>query len=158
MPPLVVVAGVLLGCIAVGLASTRLGVSTDTDALFSDSLPWKQRKEALDRSDFPQFQDLIVAVIDAQIPEEADATAAGLAAAMAADTAHTSERVTPAGCLALFREERAHVSCPVAELGPLMDRTIDAQPFLGQLVADPSARGLFAALSLIGPGAGARSG
>ena len=40
----------------------------------------------------------------------------------------------------------------VAELGPLMDRTIDAQPFLGQLVADPSARGLFAALSLIGLG------
>ena len=33
-----------------------------------------------------------------------------------------------------------------------MDSTIDAQPFLGQLVADPSARGLFAALSLLGMG------
>ena len=29
---------------------------------------------------------------------------------------------------------------------------IDAQPFLGELVADPSARGLFAALSLLGTG------
>ena len=38
------------------------------------------------------------------------------------------------------------------QLGALMDRTIDAQPFLGQLVADPSARGLFAALSLLGMG------
>ena len=33
-----------------------------------------------------------------------------------------------------------------------MDRTIDAQPFLGQLAADPSARGLFAALSLLAMG------
>ena len=33
-----------------------------------------------------------------------------------------------------------------------MDRTIDAQPFLGQLVADPTARGLFSALSLLGMG------
>ena len=146
---LVVVAGVLLGCIAVGLASTRLGVSTDTDALFSDSLPWKQRKEALDR-DFPQFQDLIVAVIDAQIPEEADATAAGLAAAMAADTAHVRTVTRPDA--SPYFEKNGLMFLSVAELGPLMDRTIDAQPFLGQLVADPSARGLFAALSLIGLG------
>ena len=38
------------------------------------------------------------------------------------------------------------------QLQTLMDSTIDAQPFLGQLVADPSARGLFAALSLLGIG------
>ena len=33
-----------------------------------------------------------------------------------------------------------------------MDRTIDAQPFLGQLVGRPDARGLFSALSLLGMG------
>src|SRR5262249_8904575 len=38
------------------------------------------------------------------------------------------------------------------QLTDLMDRTIDAQPFLGQLVADPTARGLFSALSLLGMG------
>src|SRR6185437_16554786 len=38
------------------------------------------------------------------------------------------------------------------ELQSLLDRTIDAQPFLGQLAADPSARGLFSALSLVGVG------
>ena len=38
-----------------------------------------------------------------------------------------------------------------------MEQTIDAQPFLGQLVADPSARGLFSALSLLGMGV-ARAG
>ena len=38
-------------------------------------------------------------------------------------------------------------------LQQVLDRTIDAQPFLGQLVADPSARGLFAALGLVAIGA-----
>src|SRR6185312_5591956 len=38
------------------------------------------------------------------------------------------------------------------QLEALMNRTIDAQPFLGQLAADPSARGLFAALALLGVG------
>ena len=52
---LVVLAGVLLGALAAGLAVTRLGVSTDTDALFAASLPWRQRAMALDR-DFPQDQ------------------------------------------------------------------------------------------------------
>ena len=37
---------------------------------------------------FPQFHDLLVAVIDAREPEEADATAAALAAALAKDHAH----------------------------------------------------------------------
>jgi hopanoid biosynthesis associated RND transporter like protein HpnN len=37
-------------------------------------------------------------------------------------------------------------------LGSLLDSIIDAQPFLGQLSADPSARGLFAALSLVAVG------
>ncbi len=146
---LVVVCGVLLGAVAVGLATARLGVSTDTDALFSDSLPWKQRMEALDR-DFPQFRDLIVAVIDAQIPEEADATAAALASAMAADKDHVRTVTRPDN--SPYFDTNGLLFLSVAELGPLMDRTIDAQPFLGQLVADPSARGLFAALSLIGLG------
>ena len=38
------------------------------------------------------------------------------------------------------------------QLTAIMDRTIDAQPFLGQLVADPTARGLFSALALLGVG------
>ncbi len=142
-------AGLLLGVLAAGLAATRLGVSTDTDALFADSLPWKQRKIALER-DFPQFSNLIVAVIDAQSPEEADATAAGLASAMAADTAHVAMVRRPDA--SPYYEQNGLLFLSTGELGPLLDRTIDAQPFLGQLVADPSARGLFAALALIGMG------
>ena len=146
---LVVIAALLLGAIAAGLATTRLGVSTDTDALFAASLPWRQRAIALDR-EFPQNRDLLVAVIDGQTPEEVEATAAGLASAAAADTAHVRTVRRPDS--SPYFDTNGLMFLSVAELGPLMDRTIDAQPFLGQLVADPSARGLFAALSLIGLG------
>lgn len=146
---LVVLLAVLLGAGAALLASQRLGVSTDTDALFADSLPWKQRAMAFNR-DFPQFQNLIVAVIDARIPEEADATAAALAAALAQDTAHIASVTRPDANP--YYQQNGLLFLDTKKLGDLLDRTIDAQPFLGQLVSDPSARGLFAALSLIGMG------
>ena len=146
---LVVLAGILLGAAATGLAVQRLGISTDTDALFASSLPWRQHKIAFDRA-FPQFGDEIVAVIDAQLPEEAEATAAGLASAMAADTVHVRAVSRPDA--SPFFRANAFLFLSKDDLSGLLDRTIDAQPFLGQLVADPSARGLFAALSLIGVG------
>ena len=83
----VVFGGVLLAVFAGWFASGHLGVSTDTDLLFKASLPWRQRAVEMNR-DFPQFRDLLVAVVDARIPEEADATAAELAAQLSADPAH----------------------------------------------------------------------
>ncbi len=145
----VVLAAAVLGALAVGAASTRLGVSTDTDALFANSLPWKQRKMALDRA-FPQFNDLIVAVVHGRIPEEADATGAALAAALRADPAHFRTVQQPG--VSPYFTQNGLLFLPKDKLGTLLNRTIDAQPFLGQLVADPSARGLFSALSLIALG------
>ncbi len=145
----VLIAGVCLAGFSGWYAANHMGVHTDTDLMFSAELPWRQR--AIERNrDFPQFQDLLVAVIDARVPEEADATAAGLAAAARADPRHfrsvrrpdTSAFFDKYGLLLLDRER----------LTQLMDQTIDAQPFLGQLVADPSARGLFSALALLGMG------
>ena len=147
----VVLAGLALGLLCGGLAAWRLDISTDTDALFSASLPWRQRAMAFDR-DFPQFRDLVVAVIEADSPEAADVTADGLAAALAADTAHFKSARRPDA--SPFFDRNGMLFLSQTELQELLDRTIDAQPFLGQLVADPSARGLFAALSLLAIGAG----
>ncbi len=146
----VVLAGVLLAMLSAGLAWFRLGVTTDTDALFAADLPWRQRAVAFDR-DFPQFRDMLVAVVDADTPEAADATAAGLEAAMAKDTAHFAYVRRPDA--APYLEANGLLFLDQRELQDLLDHTIDAQPFLGQLVADPSARGLFAALSLLAMGA-----
>ena len=146
----VVFGGLLLAAFSAWFGSNHLGVSTDTYLMFSPSLPWRQRAEAMDKA-FPQFRDLLVAVVDCASPEEADATAEALAAKLATDTAHFTNVRRP-DSLAFFRKE-GFLFLEPKQLTALMDQTIDAQPFLGQLAADPSARGLFAALSLLGMGA-----
>ena len=142
---------VILALAGVGgwYASRHMGVSTDTDLMFSADLPWRQRAVA-QQKEFPQFHDLIVAVVEARIPEEADATAAELARRARADTRHFRSVRRP-DALPFF-DRYGLLLLDQARLTALMDQTIDAQPFLGQLVADPSARGLFAALALLGMG------
>ena len=144
---------VLLGVVATALSAwfgaTHLGVTTDTDALFSAALPWRQRQIAQER-DFPQFNDLLVAVVDAKLPEAANQTAAALAAALRADPAHFQDVRQPDASAYLAREGLMFLDAK--DLESLLNRIIDAQPFLGQLVADPSARGLFAALGLLATG------
>ena len=143
----------LLGCalaIFSGFYATRhLSVSTDTDVMFSRSLPWRQHNDEFNKN-FPQFHDLLVAVIDAQEPEEADATASTLADALSRDHTHFLTVRRPDASPYLRKEGLLFLDKD--QLGDLMNRTIDAQPFIGQLVADPTARGLFSALGLLGLG------
>src|SRR3954471_8092903 len=62
---LVMLVGFLLAGLSCAVAAMRLGVSTDTDQMFSESLTW--RRNAIEfNKDFPQFRDLLVAVIDAR--------------------------------------------------------------------------------------------
>ncbi|MBV9735537.1 MAG: MMPL family transporter [Acidisphaera sp.] len=146
---LTVLAGLLLAAGSLGYTTRHLGVTTDTDQMFATSLPWRARQLAFER-DFPQFKNLLVAVVDARIPEEADASAASLAAALAADHAHFQAAWQPGASPFFLRN--AFLFLDLKQLTGLLNSTIDAQPFLGQLVADPSARGLFAALSLVAMG------
>ncbi len=142
----------LLAMVLAGLcawaAAARLGVSTDTDKLFRASLPWRRREIALTQA-FPSDAGL-VAVISARLPEEADATAAALAARLSADPVHFTAVDRPDA--ARFLRRNALLFLPVPKLNDLLNTIIAAQPFLGQLAADPTARGLFSALSLISLG------
>jgi hopanoid biosynthesis associated RND transporter like protein HpnN len=144
----------LLTAILAGLsawaASQRLGVTTDTSLLFANDLPWKQTSKALNAA-FPQNEGVLVAVIDADIPEEAEATAAELAARLRA-MPNLFKKVSQPDSIP-YLQTNAFLLIGTSQLRDLMDRTIDAQPFLGQLVADPSLRGLFGALSLVAEGA-----
>ena len=143
---------VLLGLIITGLALTatitRLGVTTDTDLLFAETLPWRQRDMAFNKA-FPQFQDLLVAVVDGASPEITEQTAIDLARKLSSDPRFQDVRRPDASP---YLEANGLMFLDAKELTPLLDGTIDAQPFLGQLAADPSARGLFAALALVGIG------
>lgn len=147
---LLVVAVAIAAAVFAGFfAAAHLGISTDTDEMFAKSLPWRQQALAF-KAEFPQFTDLLVIVIDAKEPEEAEATAAGLAAALAADHVHFQGVRRPDSSAYFDRE--GLLLLDKKQLESLLERTIDAQPFLGQLAKDPSARGLFAALALLGKG------
>ncbi|MEJ0047309.1 MAG: MMPL family transporter [Rhodospirillales bacterium] len=145
----------LLAAASVYASATRLGVTTDTGQMFSDSLPWKKRSHLFEEL-FPQNDALIVAVVDARIPEEAEAAAAALADALQADHAHFSavrrpDMVHQPG-KPPYLQSNAFLLIDQKDLQEVLDRTTDAQPFLGQLVADPSLRGLFSALGLLAEG------
>jgi hopanoid biosynthesis associated RND transporter like protein HpnN len=144
---------VLLAVAALALsgfvAANRLSVTTDTALMFPESLPWRAHQLAFNR-DFPQNTDLIVGVIDARIPEEADATAAALQKALSGDHDHFIEIRRPDASPYLAKE--GLLLLDKRQLQDTLDTIITAQPFLAQLSADPSARGIFDALSLIGTG------
>jgi hopanoid biosynthesis associated RND transporter like protein HpnN len=148
-PLTILLAALTLAAASIFLAATRLGMSTDLHSLFDPTLPWVEQDEAARRA-FPQFHDIIVAVIDARIPEEADATASALTAALAPDSTHFIAVTRPDSSPYLAREGLLFLPTPT--LTALLDKTVDAAPFLGQLAADPFARGLFNALGLIGLG------
>lgn len=145
----VVIAGALLAALCALYASMHLGVSTNTNLMFPETLPWRSAQIAVNR-DFPQFEGLLVAVIDAREPEAAEATATALSKALQADPVHFVQVRRPDGDPFWNREGLLYLE-PKA-LGSLLDRIVDAQPFLGQLAADPSSRGLFGALALLGQG------
>ncbi len=139
-----------------GLAYTfrNLSIDTDTDHLFASSLPWRQA-QILEDKNFPQFNDLIVAVVQGGTPEEASETAAALNQALNADKANFLSSQYPSG--SPFYQNEGLLLLPVADLAVLLNQIVSAQPFLGQLAADPSARGLFTGLDLIAQGVAAGS-
>jgi hopanoid biosynthesis associated RND transporter like protein HpnN len=137
------------------VAKSRLSVTTDTALMFPEALPWRAHQLEFNR-DFPQNTDLVVGVIDAKIPEEADATAAALVKALSGDHDHFIEIRRPDASPYLQHEGLLLLDKP--QLQDTLDTIITAQPFLAELSADPSARGVFKALSLIGTGVTAGQG
>ncbi len=145
----VVVAALLLAAIGLGYSARHLSVDTDTNNLFAADLPWRQAQIA-ESKNFPQFDKLIVAVIRAKTPEESSETATALAAGLAADKADFHDARYPAGDK--FYASNGLLLLPPADLAKLLNSIVAAQPFLGQLAADPSSRGLFTGIGLIAQG------
>ena len=146
---LVVILAVVLAVSGLLYSARHLSIDTDTNNLFAKSLPWRQA-EIREDQDFPQFNDLIVAVVRAATPEEAGETAFELNAALSKDKADFTDSRYPASTP--FYVENGLLLLPPDQLAKLLQSIIAAQPFLGQLAADPSARGLFTGLGLIAQG------
>ena len=138
-----------LAGVSVWIAAGRLGVDTNTDNLFAKTLPWRQHAMAFDK-EFPQFNNVLAVVVRGATPEESDETAAALAKALEADKKHFIDVNRP-DADPFFRQEGLLLLGP-DDLSKMLNSLMNAQPLLGPLAADPSARGLLNGVSLMAAG------
>jgi hopanoid biosynthesis associated RND transporter like protein HpnN len=134
----------------IGVLTVRhLAIDSDTAKLFSPELPWRQAELRLDH-EFPQYIALLVIVIDADTPDQAQDAATLLTRRLAARPELFRNVRQPAGS-SFFREDGL-LFLPRAQVQDIADEMIAAQPMLGTLAADPSTRGVLNALELLTQG------
>ena len=138
--------GLALAIAAAALLFTlgHFAMSTDTAELISPNVAWRQQERAMDDA-FPQLRDSMVIVVDGATPELAEDGAAHLAERLGSDTAHFRRISRPDGGDFLAREGLLLGSTEDAR--QTTAALVDAAPLLGPLAADPSLRGVGAALS-----------
>ena len=139
----------LLAAACVWYTAGHLSIDADTDHMFASSLPWRQQELAANR-EFPQFNDVLVAVVHGPTPEETDATADALTKALQADHTHFHDASRP-DADPFFRHEGL-LLLSGQDLGKLLDSLLNAQPLLGPLATEPSALGLLQGVSLMAQG------
>ena len=140
-----VIPGFLIAAtLSAGYLSRHFAINTDSGALLSRALPWRQQEIRLDQA-FPQRTDRIIAVIDATTPEAADEAGAALVDALTprSDVIRTISR--PDG--GEFFERNGILYETVEEVRRDTADLIAAEPFIGTLAADPTLRGVLGALS-----------
>src|SRR5271166_281112 len=140
---------VIAGSLLLTLASAfylaqNFAITTDSEKLLSESLPWRQQEMMLDRA-FPQRADLIIAVVDATTPEGAQIAAKALSVSLAARADLFRYVRWPGGDP--FFAQNGLLFETSEEVRGNCDELIRAQPFLGTMAADPSLRGIMRALS-----------
>ena len=141
---------ILLAVAVIGLLAARhIGIDTDTGKLFSPRLAWRQALAEMDRA-FAQNTDLLAVVIDAASPDQAQDAAATLERRLAANPELLQDVRRPNG--GTFFQKSGLLFLARAEVQKFADQMIAAQPLLGTLAADPSARGVFDSLDLLAQG------
>jgi hopanoid biosynthesis associated RND transporter like protein HpnN len=147
--PSVVVVCLVLALGGARYTARRISVDSDTSKLVDPNLPWQKASADLSRQ-FPQNDHLLLAVVDAKTPDQASDAAADLAQRLRARPELFSFVRQP-DANAYFRRYGL-LFLPAAEVQDFADHIISAQPFLGTLAADPSARGVLGAVDLLAQG------
>lgn len=142
-PWLTVMLALGLAALALLYTAGHLAMTTDTAELISPKVDWRVHERAMDDA-FPQLRDATLVVVDGRTPELAEDGAARLAAAMANDPRHFRSVRRPDGGDFFAREGLLFAS--PAEVHDTTAALIKAQPLLGSLAADPSLRGVTAAV------------
>ncbi|MBM3598816.1 MAG: hypothetical protein FJX35_11415 [Alphaproteobacteria bacterium] len=151
-----VVLGVSVATSLLGVtAIPRLAIDTDTTNIMSPDLAWRQHEAKLDDA-FPLNTNLIVAVIDSDSPDQTEDAAQRLAERLSAlaaapDSPFLTVRRPDGGP---FFRRHGVLFLPTEEVRTLAERTIEAQPLIGALTADPSLVGLLGLLEQVAEGLG----
>jgi len=134
--------GAALVALSVGAAfyvKDNLGVNTSGADMFSPELPFRQERDRL-AEQFPMLDKTLVAVVRASTPETAEAAALELVSRL------QEEPSIESAYYALqdgFFDRHGLLYKDLGELEEYANTLAEAQPFLSQLMEDPSLRGLF---------------
>jgi len=139
---------VLLAFVATGAllyyTANNLGINTDTAEMLSETLPFRRNYKAF-KTAFPQYDDALLIVIDAETPELAQDASAALAAQLESRSDLFLLVYLPGGDT--FFQKHGLMYLSPLELQDLADNLAQIQPFLGRLTKDQTLRGLFSMLT-----------
>ncbi len=155
-PGRTLLAACALAALALVYAGGHLGVNSQTDDLFDEHLPFRKLRAEVDRA-LPARNDNLLVVLDAPTRLRAEDAVAWLVAEIEREPERFASAWAPGA--GPFFERHGLLFLEVEELWELADRLAAAQPFLADLVRDPSLRGLFGILTrAIDEGALSRGG
>jgi len=118
----------------------HLGFNTSTNDMLSAELPFRQTYHIFE-SEFPQYLNNILVVIDGETPETARDAAKRLAKRLREQPRLFKSVYLPRANR--FLEEHALMFLKQDKLERMSEDLAEIQPFLGKLTGDPSLRGLF---------------
>jgi hopanoid biosynthesis associated RND transporter like protein HpnN len=144
---LVLVAGFLLTIAAATYDITRFSITTDTQNLISQDLPWRQRQAAFFTA-FPP-KDISV-VVTASTPENAEQATNALQRDLSQRSSLFRAVVQPDS--GDFFQRSALLFEPLPDVKKSIDGLSKAQLLIGALATDPSLRGVMKALSFAADG------
>jgi uncharacterized protein len=137
----VLIVGISLAVAALAYDVTRFAITTDTDNLISDKLPWRQRQAALSEA-FPDKGILVV--VSAPTPENAEAATSALTQELAKHPDLFRAVVQPDG--GEFFQRNGLLFQPLASVKKSITGLSSADFLISSLAADPTLRGVAKAL------------
>jgi uncharacterized protein len=146
---LVLLVAVIASAVAAYYSATHFAINTDASKLISTKLPWRQR-EAEYNNAFPQSNDLILAVVDGQTPERAQAAAAALVDQLTPRRKYFEFVRLPPEEAFYGREGLLFQS--LDEVKQTAEQLDQATPLLSALAYDPTLRGISSAIQLMASG------
>ena len=118
---------------------THLKIDASIDQMLSKELPFRKTETAIGKA-FPQLNDVLTVIVEAEDDETADRAATALSARLATMKDRFRSVLYPEGLPFFRRNGLLYLDIP--ELEELSDKLAEAQPMLSSLSADPTLRGL----------------